>query len=153
MVRRGLGRDLDLEEHARGVTAPEAVALEPLRRLDELDPVRLRPLLQIGEVVAVAAKRKVVQLLAPALDHDAPILIVTEGPQRKRAGRGRDVEPEIRIKAPCLLKVGHREHEMIERMHADPTLIGRGHVAPNGGHVRILRLFTGGFETSRPCGL
>ena len=145
--RRDLGRDLDLDQQAGRIAKPEAVALETLGRIEQLDAVPFGALLQIGQVVRVAAEREMMQLLALALHHHAPTLVMAGGLQRERVAGGVNVEAEVRIEPLRRRQVGHREHEMVERMNTEPGRNGRRYVSTDGGHggapfpcVRLLAL-------------
>jgi hypothetical protein len=132
--RRDLGRDLDLDQQAGRIAKPEAVALETLGRIEQLDAVPFGALLQIGQVVRVTAEREMMQLLAFALHHHAPTLVMAGGPQRERVASGVNVEAEVRIEPLRRRQVGHREHEMVERMNTEPGRNGRRYVSTDGGH-------------------
>ncbi len=112
-------RDLDLDQKARRIAAPQSVAFQAERRIENLDAVLLHPLLEIGQILGEAAERDVMQLLARALDHPAPALIAAEGAQFEPVARIAHVEAEIGIEALGLLQIGNRQHELIERMYAD----------------------------------
>ena len=83
LVGRHLRRDLDFHQHAFVVAEPEAVALEPRRRIDQLDAFAFDAGLQPRNVLGVAAKRQVMQRLGLAFDDRAPTVVVAEGLELK----------------------------------------------------------------------
>ena len=119
LVGRHLGRDLHLDQHAFMIAEPEAVALEAGRRIDQLDAGAFDARLQPRQVVGVAAERQMMQRLGLALHHRAPAVFMTEGLDRQRIAVAHHVEAEIAVEILRDIGVGHRQHELVERMHAE----------------------------------
>ena len=59
------------------------------------------------------------QRLALAFHHRAPAVLVAEGLDRQRVAIARDVEAEIAVELLRDIGVGNRQHELVERMHAE----------------------------------
>ena len=59
------------------------------------------------------------QRLALTLHHRTPAVLVTEGLDRQRVAVARDVKAEIAVELLRDIGVGHRQHELVERMHAE----------------------------------
>ena len=133
------GADLHLDQHVFVIAEPEAVALEAGRRIDQLDAGALDARLQPRQILGIAAERQMMQRLGLALHHRAPAVLMAEGLDRQRVAVARDVEAEIAVEILRDIGVGHRQHELVERMHAESVgFLGRRDVAANGGH-RYLR--------------
>ena len=60
---------------------------------------------------------------------------MAEGLNRQRVAVARQVETEIAVELLRDMGVGHRQHELIERVHAKRIAVfGWRDVTPNGGH-------------------
>jgi hypothetical protein len=124
-----------LDQHILMIAEPEAVALEARWRIDQLDAAALNARFEPRQVLGVAAKREMVQRLALAFHHRTPAVFVAECSDRQCVAVVRDVETEIAVEVLRDFGVGHRQHELVERMHAERIGFSRGrHIAVNGGH-------------------
>jgi hypothetical protein len=62
-------------------------------------------------------------------------MLVAEGLERKRVALGFDVEAEIAVEVLRDRRIRHRQHEFVERMHAERVAFAlRRDIAANGGH-------------------
>ena len=62
-------------------------------------------------------------------------MLVTEGLDRQSIAVAPHVETKLAIEVLRYRGVGHRQHKLIERMHAERIgFIGRRDIAANGGH-------------------
>ena len=71
-----------------------------------------------------------------ALDHRTPAVLMAEGLDRQRLAVALHVEAEAAVEILGDAGVRHREHELVERMHAERVAFrGRRDIAANGGHL------------------
>src|SRR5690242_8490678 len=135
LVWRGFRRDLDLHEVPIVIVKPEAVRIDPRRRVEPLDAKPLKPLGEAVEIVFEHAERDMPELLARTLADRDPDMRIAARLHGEDAAVLIDLESELAVEISGDLKIGNGEMKPIDRMHAKFARTSRRlDGAADGGH-------------------
>ena len=125
-IGRNLWRNLHFDQQAGRIATPQPVAFQTEWSVEDLDAVLFHALLEIGQILGIAAERKVMQPFGRAFDHASPAMIAAGAVQFQAVARVADIETEVAVELFRDFQVRDCEHKLIERVNADFSLMHGG---------------------------
>src|SRR3990167_6926654 len=139
VVRRGLFRHLHLDQHAVVIVEPDAVGLNPARRIKQADALRFDPPFDRFEILLENTEGEEVELLALSFADAGPTMGTAKGIKPKAVPLFPHIKAEGLVELFGHLEVGYDHIEGIHRMN---TQLSRSlddlDLAGDGCHAWVL---------------